>query len=439
MVYVLTFRIVGGGQTFHHVMASHVQLIRYISFLGAQNIVACAYPAYEALFRLAQGTHYQLPVIFLLPVIKVALKNVVLRCAAHMEDMTPEAVIFTVNFFNAVYVSSCMQSASSHVSVIAIVTTDLSQTAIMLYDLHRRITRILQRLRQTVGNTNNTQMNESLLGASYLLCRNSERFERQIRDSIRVYSCLPHVLSPEGIALLENLDQVPTIRGGSTRAMSGLFNPGLSSQRTSVYHRLPFPCGRNRVELIHPFVANATNRTLSSSTGNGGSLKTPESFTTHRTVLQESLEMLFSIECLVVTAYLEAATPVFYCCYVLVMVHLPSSRYHTEMSDVTSENVASKVQSLFIFGLFQIVSFVLIAVVIKRNCGMHALHHLAFVMETQTSLIQGKLMAWMVVTLYFRVVHFGTKCYRENRYSSVSSSILFFVRYMCRCRLYISF
>ncbi|EEY62892.1 uncharacterized protein PITG_15328 [Phytophthora infestans T30-4] len=99
--------------------------------VAAENVVACTYPAYEALFRLAQGTQYQLPVTFLLPIMKMALRNMMLQCAVHMEDMTPEAVIFTVDFFNAVYVSSCMQSATSLVSVVAIIATDLSQTAFM--------------------------------------------------------------------------------------------------------------------------------------------------------------------------------------------------------------------------------------------------------------------------------------------------------------------
>ncbi|KAG7376648.1 hypothetical protein PHYPSEUDO_012953 [Phytophthora pseudosyringae] len=91
-VYVVAFRIVVGGRALHHIMESRVELLRYVKFLAAQNVMACTYPAYEALFRLAQGTQYQLPVIFLLPVMKVALKNVVLRCAAHMEDMAPEAL-----------------------------------------------------------------------------------------------------------------------------------------------------------------------------------------------------------------------------------------------------------------------------------------------------------------------------------------------------------
>ncbi|KAG6953593.1 hypothetical protein JG688_00012750, partial [Phytophthora aleatoria] len=160
------------------------------------------------------------------------------------------------------------------------------------------------------------------------------------------------------------------------------------------FHRLEI------VELQKPLIVFVTGC---------GARKNSESFPTRRLALGESLETLFSLECIVVTAYLEAVTPIFYCCYVLVMVHLPSSQYHMELTGITSHNAGSKVQSLFVFGLFQIASFVVLALVIKRNCGIHALQQLAFVIETQTSLVQGKLLGWMVITLCFRVVHFGTK------------------------------
>ncbi|KAF1780133.1 hypothetical protein GQ600_905 [Phytophthora cactorum] len=391
--YVVVFRILAGGRIFHHILASRVEFFRYIKFRVAENVVACTYPAYEALFRLAQGTHCQLPVIFLLPITKMALKNMMLQCAVHMEDMTPEAVIFTVDFFNAVYVSSCMQCATSLISVVAIIATDLSQTAFMLYGLHQRTTRTRQRLRQVIGGSRN----DNLLDAPCYLCQDPERFDRQTRKGIRIYSCLPHLLSTEKKALLDKLDQVPQTRDCRAPKASNC-----------VRHWLWLSY---RVEAIHPAVNDSepATKTLSSTMRSPGARKNSESFPTRRLALGESLETLFSLECIVVTAYLEAVTPIFYCCYVLVMVHLPSSQYHMELTGITSHNAGSNVQSLFVFGLFQIASFVVLALVIKRNCGIHALQQLAFVIETQTSLVQGKLMGWMVITLCFRVVHFGTK------------------------------
>ncbi|KAE8903929.1 hypothetical protein PF005_g22332 [Phytophthora fragariae] len=77
------------------------------------------------------------------------------------------------------------------------------------------------------------------------------------------------------------------------------------------------------------------------------------------------------------------------------------------MAGVNQENVGSTVLPVFVFGILQLVSFVLLVVVVKRNCGTQALHHLAFVLETHMGSIRGKLMVWLLITLSFRVVHFG--------------------------------
>ncbi|KAL3668780.1 hypothetical protein V7S43_006074 [Phytophthora oleae] len=89
------------------------------------------------------------------------------------------------------------------------------------------------------------------------------------------------------------------------------------------------------------------------------------------------------------------------------MTFLPSAKYHSEMAGITTENVGSKVLFLIGFGLLQVFSFVLLLGLVKKNCGMKAWYQLAFVLDTQMSLAQGKLVAWTVITICFRVVHFG--------------------------------
>ncbi|ETM01863.1 hypothetical protein L917_01589 [Phytophthora nicotianae] len=114
-----------------------------------------------------------------------------------------------------------------------------------------------------------------------------------------------------------------------------------------------------------------------------------DSQTKRSTILIETLEVLFTTECIVVAAYLEAFVPLFYCNYMFLMVHLPSAQYHTEMAGVTHDNVGSTVRPVWIFGLLQVVSFVFLVLLIKRNLGMQALYQLGFVLETQMALVQG--------------------------------------------------
>ncbi|KAG3114861.1 hypothetical protein PI124_g17016 [Phytophthora idaei] len=52
-------------------------------------------------------------------------------------------------------------------------------------------------------------------------------------------------------------------------------------------------------------------------------------------------------------------------------------------------------------------SFVVLVMLKKRTCGIDALYQLVFVLETQTLFVQSTLMMWILLTLTYRVVHFG--------------------------------
>lgn len=61
------------------------------------------YPVYEVLFGRAKNTSYELPVILLLPALKLLMKFAFAICAANKEDIVPSQVIFTVEFYNTFY------------------------------------------------------------------------------------------------------------------------------------------------------------------------------------------------------------------------------------------------------------------------------------------------------------------------------------------------
>ncbi|EEY62864.1 uncharacterized protein PITG_15295 [Phytophthora infestans T30-4] len=73
----------------------------------------------------------------------------------------------------------------------------------------------------------------------------------------------------------------------------------------------------------------------------------------HIASLRKTLATLFTIECMILAEYVEFVIPLLYGNYILMMVHLPSARYHTELTGVNEENVVSTVHMVFLYGLLE--------------------------------------------------------------------------------------
>lgn len=132
LLMVGSMRAILGPSTFRSVLADRDQLQRFHRAVSIQVLMVVMYPAYQVLFKSVSGSAYELPVFLLLPVVKMVLKNLVSFCLADIADLIPENIIFTVHFFNAVYLATCMQSSSSSFAVVVIMIIDLAETGISL-------------------------------------------------------------------------------------------------------------------------------------------------------------------------------------------------------------------------------------------------------------------------------------------------------------------
>jgi hypothetical protein len=123
-------------------------------------------------------------------------------------------------------------------------------------------------------------------------------------------------------------------------------------------------------------------------------------------VLSETLRLLFTTECLVLAEYLEAVMPALYATFMAVMVHLPNANYHSELQGIDPQNMGSRLQIIFLYASLELASLLGLVLLLRRR-GLLVMHQLAFVLETQRALVQGKLLLWMLMAMGFRVVHFG--------------------------------
>lgn len=385
-IMLALFRLIVGAQVFHEIASRREQLKQFNTYVSVQLTMTMIYPAYQLLFNWAAGTRWELPVLMLLPVMKLVLKISMARTIPHKEDMVPEAVVFTVDFFDALYLATCIQNVSALSTVVAIMTVDFLQIAVELHELHERTEKVLRRLRRVVdGDT-------SLLGTVTAICRRPDLLQRQALSEVRVNSCIVHQLSPEARLLLQSISGKASTALGNTSSEHGA---ALTVAQLAARKRL---CNPFRKVPPHTEVKTIAVRSKPAE---------PVQVLHDSSILSEALEALFTAECLILTEYLESIVPILYGGYVVVMVFFPSAKYHTEMEGITHENVGGMVQRVFLYAILELVSFMVLAVIMRRNCGIQALYHLAFVLETQAPIIQSKFLMWTVMTLTYRVVHFG--------------------------------
>ncbi|KAK1943424.1 hypothetical protein P3T76_004820 [Phytophthora citrophthora] len=181
--FVLTLRIVAGSSAFWRMMSQREQLLRLNKFCTIQILMTTFYPAYQVLFNTAKHTRYELPVILILPIVKLIMKSVLASTIVHKEDTVPEQVILTIDFFDALYLATFMQSLSN-TTVVVIMAIDLAQSAVDLRELHQRTKSILNRLH----NSGNPDNRFDILSAIRSLCCHPELIREQVNRNIQVHS-----------------------------------------------------------------------------------------------------------------------------------------------------------------------------------------------------------------------------------------------------------
>ncbi|KAJ8566778.1 hypothetical protein ON010_g6343 [Phytophthora cinnamomi] len=219
-IVAVALRVSFGSNGFKKMLEHPAQMYGFVLFIFAQALTLIIYPIYQVLFSASVNTRFELSVMMLLPIVKMIIKNIVASSIYYMEDMLPESVIFTVDFFNAVYVATCMRQASSVFTVMAIMFVDVFHTVYALRRLYRTGQEIKRRLNHDLGSNITTL---KLLEEGCSLCRHRDKFERQELSQIQLRSCLPLTLSSTGkstLARLERYPLKPAVKAHRRRAFS---------------------------------------------------------------------------------------------------------------------------------------------------------------------------------------------------------------------------
>uniref|UniRef100_K3WWQ9 Uncharacterized protein n=1 Tax=Globisporangium ultimum (strain ATCC 200006 / CBS 805.95 / DAOM BR144) TaxID=431595 RepID=K3WWQ9_GLOUD len=125
------------------------QFQRFAKKLYLESDFLLIYPLYSAMF-LTLSSHHQTAFVFVLPLIKMLLKKRMATVAGDIDDLIP-CMVVSVNIFNALYQSKCMQNSGSMWTTAGIILIDTLQNLYSLRRLSKQVREVQALTGQSIG------------------------------------------------------------------------------------------------------------------------------------------------------------------------------------------------------------------------------------------------------------------------------------------------
>ncbi|KAG7386592.1 hypothetical protein PHYPSEUDO_015500 [Phytophthora pseudosyringae] len=396
-VLVLTI----GIKTFRENSGLSRELKAQLYVLATEATIAVIYPAFSSLY-LRTSPNNRAGLVLLLPLTKLLMKNVVAWASSHVEDYVPLVAVFSIEVFNALYVSTCMQSTKSTLATIVIISCDVLSGALSFYSLLGR-TRAIQDQQQRSTALYSESKNSGpgkLIPAAVTASRLLRTFQTKKGKTIRIRSPLQLGLGAEAERVLDSLrgHQIKFMtRAGrkASRKPSRTATGGCGPSRALFQSD-----SKQRPALIGPFEPCALSR--KQPTVQGLSIEEQRV-----TLVGSTLELLFHCEYHALVEYVECTIPVLFGVYSSILCQLPTHKYYPHTRDMVPGQLEGMLTSLVVYVGLEVLSFVALHVALKRKFNLSALFQLAFVLETHVVQLQSRLFVWIVFILQFTLQHYG--------------------------------
>ncbi|KAG7389847.1 hypothetical protein PHYPSEUDO_009360 [Phytophthora pseudosyringae] len=124
-------------------------------------------------------------------------------------------------------------------------------------------------------------------------------------------------------------------------------------------------------------------------------------------ILEQTLQLLFSCEVLVVTEFVKVLVPLLQGLLLATLWNLPSSRYNILLRDTSKEKIVERMLWCLCYAAFELPALVVTCVVVFKKYGISPLHLLSFLVEQQFANFQTKLTSCFIALLLFTSVHQG--------------------------------
>ncbi|EGZ10564.1 hypothetical protein PHYSODRAFT_519962 [Phytophthora sojae] len=335
---------------------------RQLSVFYCQVALTFIYPIYIYGFVSLTGIH-QVMFVMLLPVIQIIAKNWVSRQLTN-HDLKPESVIFIVEVFNALYVSHALHNSSSWKTTATIMSIDFTHFWLSMLDVVQALDELKALMAKIprghpIAKENFVHVATRLVEIEYMLSPASKR-------SSPGGSKLSWRAQMEAwLSSRDMLSKGSTSRRDATE-LNSFVNPTAIIGLETIFSR------QERAELI-----------------------------------RKSARVLFVTEYIVLIEYAEVVLPIIYSLHEVILYHMHNRAYYPALAEMSTADLRSSVVNVLTYSSLEFLSLVMALIVLKRTVGLSILRQLAFVLETQASMVQSKLTTLFVYVMQVPLVHLG--------------------------------
>lgn len=354
---IVLFNLAIGKAAFRQHPTLKDQLHQHLGIILIQASLCCIYPAFSAIYFRLESTE-QATLLLLLPCIKLIMQSATSSLARDTEECIPGIIVFSVEVFNALYMSKCMQNSKSNATYFVIMGFDTIKSILTYRDMKQQLSELSHtKIRYNSGNSTS-----NLLESVLRVCKEPGVIHQNLNTSIRIKSCV----QLRTFAAYGELYEQPPHSTQST----------LSAIETNNLRRLFTTTNSLSLAEKHEFV--------------------------YRT-----LKILFQCEYHMLAEYVECVIPTIYAVYLAILSCLPSMKYYPEIRGMTPAQVATMALNVLMYAGLEVLSLVILHFALKRKLGFSP-YILAFVLENHFVEIQARLLVWFSFLLQMTLVHYGT-------------------------------
>ncbi|KAE9358826.1 hypothetical protein PR003_g1060 [Phytophthora rubi] len=352
-----------------------------IVVLNCQILLTFVYPIYFYGFQ-SVGEKGQRYYVVLLPIIKILAKNLISGTLGAKYDLLPQLMIFNVDVFNALYVSSSMQTSNSITTTFVIIMLDAAQALISISDISGFM-RYIVLLRRKIPDKH------PLKSACFV-----DIALQIIKEDDQALSHLDSCHYSSAVTVLRRKFSSET-----SFAFRRASNPAKYATRV-----VP-ASARGVAVMVTP--AGQPVPPKEDSNDPGGLLMSVFSSKERQLFVHKTAQVLFTTEFVILVEYTEVIGPLIYCIHTISMFFLPNQAYYPQLKSLDEAGLQQKIGNVLTYVTLEFLSLLVIGYVIQRKLRISMLRLISFVLDKGWRMVQANLCLWIFFTVESSVEHSG--------------------------------